>query len=196
MTMPPTSSRPRVATLDRGLQLATPSANGCLFSIGNQPSPLNNLLELPSPRRTPSSRPTSGSRRRSRAGFNDVVLDREGELDLWTQTINDGVYGGKVCVWLYVFTAPGRTARLEPRSRRQPDLFTYSRSTWPNNGWSEIQVPLHFPHVTLPAGARLGLAVTLEKQGTPSSSGLQFMYDHPSFDSRLEVDTHSLVPIF
>jgi hypothetical protein len=77
-----------------------------------------------------------------------------------------------------------------------PTYFTYSKSTWPNNGWSEIQVPLHFSQTTLPAGSRLGLAITLEKQGTPSSSGLQFVYDHPSFDSRLEVDTHSLVPVF
>jgi len=130
-------------------------------------------------------------------GFNDVVLDGSGELDLWTQTINGGVYGGKLCVWLYARGAGGTDA---PASNLDvtgnPTYFTYSRSTWPNNGWSEIQVPFHFSQVTLSAGARLGLAFTLEKQGTPSSSGLQFMYDHPSFDSRLEVDTHSLVPVF
>ena len=74
--------------------------------------------------------------------------------------------------------------------------FTYSRSTWPNDGWSEIHIPLHFPNLTLPGGDRLGLALAVERQGTPSSAGLQFMYDHPSFDSRLEVNTQSLVPIF
>ena len=78
-----------------------------------------------------------------------------------------------------------------------PTYFTYSKSTWPNNGWSEIQLPLHFAasHARRRRAA-WGLRSTLEKQGTPSSSGLQFMYDHPSFDSRLEVDTHSLVPVF
>ena len=59
-----------------------------------------------------------------------------------------------------------------------------------------IEVPLHFAQDTLRPSSRLGLAVAIEKQGTPSSSGLQFMYDHPSFDSRLSVDTHSLVPVF
>jgi hypothetical protein len=35
---------------------------------------------------------------------------------------------------------------------------------------------------------RLGLAITVDNQGT-SGSGLEFMYDHPDYDSRLEVDT-------
>jgi hypothetical protein len=48
----------------------------------------------------------------------------------------------------------------------------------------------------VPAGDRVGLAVGVERQGTLDGSGLQFEYDHPSFDSRIEVDTHSLLPIF
>ena len=126
-----------------------------------------------------------------------MVLDESGELDLWTQTINDGVYGGKICAWLFVRTGAGvDLPAVNLDLTGNPTYFTYSRSTWPNNGWSEIQVPLHFAQVTLPPSSRLGLAIAIERQGTPSSSGLQFLYDHPSFDSRLEVDTHSLVPIF
>ncbi len=185
------------AGADSGLQLLVPNANGCLLSTGNQPSPLNNLLELPSSQANPQLEAHKWLSPAIPVGFSDVVLDGEGELDLWTQTINGGVYGGKICAWLYVHTASGDdvpASNLDVSGN--PAYFTYSRSTWPNNGWSEIQLPLHFPQVTLAAGSRLGLALTLEKQGTPSSSGLQFMYDHPSFDSRLEVDTHSLVPVF
>jgi type II secretory pathway pseudopilin PulG len=185
------------AGLDRGLQMVTPTVNGCLLNTGALPSPLNNLLELPVTETNPQLEAHKWLSPPIPNGFNDVVLDGSGELDLWTQTINGGVYGGKLCVWLYARGAGGTDA---PASNLDvtgnPTYFTYSRSTWPNNGWSEIQVPLHFSQVTLSAGARLGLAFTLEKQGTPSSSGLQFMYDHPSFDSRLEVDTHSLVPVF
>jgi len=185
------------AGLDRGLQMVTPTVNGCLLNTGALPSPLNNLLELPVTETNPQLEAHKWLSPPIPNGFNDVVLDGTGELDLWTQTINGGVYGGKLCVWLYARSAGGTDA---PASNLDvtgnPTYFTYSRSTWPNNGWSEIQVPLHFSQVTLSAGARLGLAFTLEKQGTPSSSGLQFMYDHPSFDSRLEVDTHSLVPVF
>ena len=50
--------------------------------------------------------------------------------------------------------------------------------------------------MTLPAGSRLGLAFAVERQGTSQGSGLQFVYDHPSFDSRLQVDTKSLLPVF
>jgi hypothetical protein len=181
------------ADLDKGLQLVPPGANGCLLNTGNQPAPLNNLLELPSSETNPQLKSHKWLSPPVPSGFSDVALDGDGELDLWTQTIT----GGKICAWLYVHTASGNdvpTSNLDVTGN--PTYFTYSRSTWPNNGWSEIQVPLHFSQVTLSAGSRLGLAITLEKQGTPSSAGLQFVYDHPSFDSRLEVDTHSLVPIF
>ena len=179
------------AALDRGLQLVPPSVNGCLLNTGNQPSPLNSLLEPPSSENSPQLKAHKWVSPAIPSGFNDVVLDGDGELDLWTQTVNGGVYGGKICVWLYVRTAGGSDVATS-----SPAYFTLSRSSWPNNGWAEIQVPLSFSQLTLSAGDRLGLALTLEKQGTPSSSGLQFMYDHPSFDSRFEVDTHSLVPVF
>jgi hypothetical protein len=77
-----------------------------------------------------------------------------------------------------------------------PPYFTCSQSSWPNGGWTEIHVPLHFSPFSVPAGDRVGLAVGVERQGTLDGSGLQFEYDHPSFDSRIEVDTHSLLPIF
>jgi type II secretory pathway pseudopilin PulG len=183
--------------LDRGLQMTTPTVNGCLLNTGALPSPLNNLLELPVTETNPQFEAHKWLSPAIPTGFNDILLDGTGELDLWTQTINGGVYGGKICAWLYVRTAAGidvPAANLDATGN--PTYFTYSKSTWPNNGWSEIQLPLHFAQVTLPPSSRLGLAIAVEKQGTPSSSGLQFMYDHPSFDSRLEVDTHSIVPVF
>jgi hypothetical protein len=37
--------------------------------------------------------------------------------------------------------------------------------------------------------ARLGLALTVERAGT-GGPGLEFMYDHPDFESRLEVQNN------
>jgi hypothetical protein len=135
------------------------------------------------------------------AGFSSIVLDGTGELDLWTQTINGAVDPGKVCIWLFTrhLNGLGQPVDSFPTNLGEsgnPPYFTYSESSWPNRDWTEIHVPLHFSPLTLPAGDRLGLAIGVERQGTLPGSGLQLNYDHPSFDSRLEVDTHSLLPIF
>jgi len=72
--------------------------------------------------------------------------------------------------------------------------FQCSMSSWPRGGWVETHIPLRFAALTLPANYRLGVAVGEERQGTLPGDGLQFMYDHPTYDSRLIVDTHSLLP--
>ena len=43
-------------------------------------------------------------------------------------------------------------------------------------------------------GERLGMAISVEKNGTNPGDGLEFMYDHPSFDSRLTVDANQVLP--
>ena len=112
------------ADLDRGLQLVTPSVNGCLLNTGNQPSPLNNLLELPVTETNPQLEAHKWLSPAIPTGFSDVVLDGTGELDLWTQTINGGVYGGKICAWLFVRTASGvDAAGVQPRRHREPHLL-------------------------------------------------------------------------
>jgi Tfp pilus assembly protein PilV len=135
------------------------------------------------------------------AGFTNIVLDGTGELDVWTQTINGAVDPGKICIWLFKrhLNGLGQPVDSFPTNLGQignPPYFTYAQASWPTNGWAEIHVPLHFSSLTIPAGDRLGLAIGVERQGTLPGAGLEFNYDHPSFDSRLQVDTHSLLPIF
>jgi Tfp pilus assembly protein PilV len=159
-------------------------------------------------------------------GSSDIVLDGTGALDLWTQTVNSASYPAKICVWLFmrqtVSGAPVDTFVVNLSQTGNPAYFTCSsrddpttnpnacnvgpgRPFWPNGAWTEIHLPLHFATLSaggalgslhIPAGARLGLAIGIESQGTSPNAGLQFMYDHPSFDSRLEVDTRSLLPVF
>jgi hypothetical protein len=43
------------------------------------------------------------------------------------------------------------------------------------------------PH-TIPAGARLGVALSVERQKTPADA-IAIMYDHPEYPTRIEVET-------
>jgi hypothetical protein len=77
--------------------------------------------------------------------------------------------------------------------------FTYEQSQWPTS-WTEITLPMNFSlSAHLLPDTRLGLAIMVERGGTgvgDAETGLQFHYDEPSFDSRLEVKTHSSLPDF
>jgi hypothetical protein len=203
-------------TQDKGLQEKTPpdpSGLGCAVTSLNLsgvqplgPTPSLYLHKWVSPA-IPS-------------GFGNVVLDGSGELNLWTQTIDGNTSSGRICVWLFTrhletvdtfaVNLGGTAATCNVNEQDccptttgvNLTYFTCSfpnsawNSDWPHGGWTEIHMPLHFGSLTLPAGDRLGLAVSVSAGGTPQNTGLQFMYDHPSFDSRLEVDTRSLLPLF
>jgi type II secretory pathway pseudopilin PulG len=130
------------------------------------------------------------------SGF-DVTLSGTGELDLWTQTINGAVHGGRICAWLFVRSGATDTYAANVDASGSHTAFAYSQSSWPSNAWTEIHVPLHLGSLPgLTSGSRLGLILGVERGGTLPGDGLQLMYDEPSFDSRLEINTRSLLPIF
>jgi hypothetical protein len=114
------------------------------------------------------------------ADFNDVVLDGDGELALWTQAVNGASYAGKICVWLFVRTAGVDVPAVNLDLANNPAYFTHEELSWPDTGWTEIHVPLHFAAIDggaldslrLPAGSRLGLAVGVEGQAPHPAPGL------------------------
>lgn len=186
------------STQDKGLQETIPTnvvnGGGCLTDPTSSSSlqTLGSDPELYLHKWTSPAIPTASS---------NIDLDGTGELDLWTQTVSGAVNPGKICIWLFkrhlnALGQPVDSLATNLDQSGNPPYFTYSQSSWPNGGWTEIHVPLHFSPLTLPAGDRLALAIGVERQGTLPGSGLQFEYDHPSFDSRLEVDTHSPLPTF
>jgi hypothetical protein len=74
--------------------------------------------------------------------------------------------------------------------------FTYSGSPWPASGWTEITMSFDFDaatggQVALAPGSRLGLALSVDDG---SGSGIQVLYDEPSFDSRIQLDTTGTLP--
>jgi hypothetical protein len=131
----------------------------------------------------------------------DVLLDGDGTFSLWSQTVNNVSYSGKICVWLFKrqVNVLGQTTDTPFANLDQGGIsyFTYSDSTWPTT-WTELSIPFNFPtDIHLLTGERLGVAIAIDPAGTgDGSQGLQFMYDEPSFDTRLELKTHSDLPSF
>jgi hypothetical protein len=177
---------------DKGLQLLRSNSNGCLTSLldytgvpdiaePDRFQKVHKWLSLPMPAGT------------------DVQLNQTGTLDLWTQSVNGAIYPGKICVWLFqrelnVLGAPIDTPAVS-LDTGGINYFTYEQAQWPTT-WTEIHVPLHFLlNVHLIPQSRLGVAITVERANT-GASGLEFMYDEPSFDSRLELTSQSTLPSF
>jgi type II secretory pathway pseudopilin PulG len=131
----------------------------------------------------------------------EVQLDGDGTLELWSQTVNSVSYPGKICLWLFKrqVNVLGQTTdtAFTDLSQGGAGYFTYSQSSWPTT-WSELQITFDFPSdIVLQPGDRLGMALAIDPSGTgDGSQGLQFMYDEPSFDSRLELMTQSNLPSF
>jgi hypothetical protein len=183
-------------TLDKGLQMKSLPANGCpdtALEIPTNPDASDPFTFQKVHKWLSNVVPTGA----------DVLLDGTATLDLWTQTVNGQVYPGKICVWLFI-----RRTNLLGLSfdtaivNQEPPLvnahyYTHSLTQWPTI-WSEVRVPLHFASgVHLVEGDRLGVVVAVERQGTgigDGTQGLEFLYDEPSFDSRLEIKTHSTLP--
>jgi hypothetical protein len=190
---------------DIGLDIAEPSTqNGCLLS-----APTLGQLDLPV-LNTDTNKQT-----RYHVWLSNPLNDEfklleaaDASLQLWTKTINGASYSGKICIWIFkrvtVLNVLGQQVTVDvPAINLDPPLlnvarFEFSRAQWPTE-WTEIAVPMHFIWATdaltglnLLGQPRLGIAIQVERQGT-GAPGLEFMYDHPNFESRLEVQSSSQI---
>lgn len=125
------------------------------------------------------------------------VMEGGATLELWTKTLSEAVASGEICVFLFVRDSGGGAPVDTPiTDAMNPGVpyFTASMSSWPNTAWGELSVdvevepPAGETVVRVLPGQRLGLAIAVRKDGT-SADSLQFMYEHPGFQSRLEVET-------
>jgi Tfp pilus assembly protein PilV len=185
---------------DIGLNLLEPAGNGCLAS-----APLASTLDLPlGEGGTPDNRHL-----KTHLWLSNPLSEQFGLLDsahaalqLWTKSINGASYSGKICIWLFkritYLNALGQQVVVDvPAVNVDPPLvnalyFTYTKPTWPTQ-WTELSIPMNMIWASnLPSNQlgppRLGLAIQVERAGT-NAPGIEFMYDHPDFESRLEVQT-------
>jgi hypothetical protein len=176
---------------DKGLRTIKPGTNGCP-ALDNPQGP--EPVVPPNPPRYQeihkwlSPAIPSGS---------SVQLNGRGALLLWSRTVANVSYPARICVWLFqrqlnVFGVPQDTAALNLDASSAP-YWQYSANPWPSDKWVEASIALHFSLPALAPGSRLGVAVQVERAGT-TGGGLQFLYDEPSFESKLEVKTTSPVP--
>jgi hypothetical protein len=125
------------------------------------------------------------------SGFQFESTDRA-TLELWTRTIN-GVVGasGKLCGFLFKRSTGDVDTTLATASHLDSD--------WPSGPpWAEVRLTFDLDNLTLAQrtvqpGERLGISIGVDPSGTPDNV-LQFLYDHPEGESRLEVLTTTPLP--
>ena len=138
-------------------------------------------------------------------GF-ELLLEGEATLSLWTRTLNAGTHPGRICVFLFARKFETNLlgvqvpvdVLMENQDITNALWFPHEEDPWPRANWTELHIDMDFLYAAgaLLPGERLGLAISVEKNGTNPGDGLEFMYDHPSFDSRLQVKTSSILPAF
>ena len=171
---------PNPPTADAGLQFLPPDANGCNL----QPASTNSYKH----QHVWVSRRLNGS--------GSYALTGGATLKLWTRTINDVATAGKLCVILFRRTETETSGTVTAVADATITSAQPSYPIWPSGAWEELTIQMPFTAVTIPAAAtsgtinhqRLGLAIGLEKAGSPSDQ-IMINYDNVDLESRLEVET-------
>jgi hypothetical protein len=144
-------------------------------------------------------------------------------LELYTRTVSGaGSVSGKICYWVFKRVKLLGLNLLGQQLTYYVDLPAvvtnnssllygqYQRAFWPSD-WTELSIPMNLTFVnvadwlgslnlgvlgltslSISGQPRLGLALTVDKQNT-TGDGLEFMYDHPNFASRLEVQSSTCI---
>ena len=126
------------------------------------------------------------------------VMSEKATLQFYTESLNHTEAPGKVCVYLFkrheAGEPPVATDTLLTNTSGGTAYWTYTPSkgaNWPSdysNGKVRLTMTFNEAPYSIPAGDRLGVAISVERQNT-STDALSFMYDHPSYPTRLEVET-------
>jgi hypothetical protein len=108
-------------------------------------------------------------------------------LEFYTRTLNDALYPGTLCVYLFerseTGTPPVATDELLTKKVEGTPYWSYEGNPfWPRNVWTKVRLTMEFEKAPrfIEAGHRLGVAIPI-------------MYDHPEYPTRIEVD--SLTPL-
>jgi hypothetical protein len=117
-------------------------------------------------------------------------------LDVDTRTLNDASYKGTLCIYLFIRHESGSPptatdTMIANKETGLPYLSVTPSGTgqWWRFAWFELRQKFNFVGPkTVPVGDRLGLALSVERSGT-GGDGIAFLYDHPSYRSRIEVET-------
>jgi type II secretory pathway pseudopilin PulG len=127
----------------------------------------------------------------------EFALSGSVTIEFYTRTLNDAEHKGTLCVYLYKrHETSGGTVFTDTRLTNTVGNTAYWTYTpqgnvnWPRMAWTKVRLTMTFngaPY-TIPVGDRLGVGLSLERKNTPADA-IPFLYDHPNFPTRIEVDT-------
>ncbi len=167
---------------DKGVQIRRDDAPGCYFNptgATNPESQVHRWVSDPLPA--------------------DFEAGEKLTLEFYTRTLNDALYPGRLCVYVFEREESGSPAVAEDTlltaSGTGNAYWTYEpegTDYWPRNFWTRVRVPLEYENSprTIAKGNRLGLALGVDREMTPAEA-IPIMYDHPNYPSRLEVETET-----
>jgi type II secretory pathway pseudopilin PulG len=120
----------------------------------------------------------------------DFVLSEKATLEFNTKALNGVSHSGEVCVYLFDRDDMASEPTWLHDKATGADHWSYERSEWPLE-WTSAKLEMSFQGApyTIPAGHRLGVALSVERTSTSGADAIQIMYDHPDYATRIEVDT-------
>ncbi|MGN6587108.1 MAG: type IV pilus modification PilV family protein [Solirubrobacterales bacterium] len=166
----------------KGIQLRRDSTTGCHYTPENKTAPqwrVHRWVTDPMPK---EFKLTSGE------SLGQVTID------FFTRALSDQQYTGKLCFFLFKREDSKTPPDTMIANREGGSLYWTYTPSWqgtkyfPYGKWGEVIQTLKFNGpVTIPAGARLGVAFSLD--ASTQFDAVSILYDHPLYRSRIEVDT-------
>lgn len=168
---------------DKGLQIRRDDTSGCYYEptgTANPESQVHRWVTDPMP-----------------ANFK---LTGNVTLEFYTRTLNDALYTGGLCVYLFDrHEEAGSEGLPKPHDDLLVDadkgvpFWVYipkGNQYWPRNAWTKVRLTMEIEGIPekIDKDDRLGLALSVDPAKTQADA-IPIMYDHPNYPSRLEVDT-------
>jgi hypothetical protein len=128
----------------------------------------------------------------------DFTITGDATFEFYSRTLNDDLYTGMVCVYLFIRDEGGSRPVDNLLANRNGGTLYWTfaprqetwNGFWPRNVWAtlRLEMAVNGAPKTILAGDRLGFALSVERANTQAEA-IPIMYDHPLYPTRLEVDT-------
>jgi type II secretory pathway pseudopilin PulG len=110
-------------------------------------------------------------------------------LEFYTRTLNDALYTGTLCVYLFDRSETTDTFLADKLNGNLYWVYEpEGNGFWPRNMWTKVRLTMEFSPHSVSKDNRLGVALSVDPANTPADA-IPIMYDHPNYPSRIEVDT-------
>ena len=171
---------------DKGVQIRRDDTTGCHYNPSGATNPESQVHRWVSDKMTA-----------------DFEMSGKVTLEFYTRTLNDALYPGTLCVYLFdraeAGAPPVATDTLlvdKEEGDAYWEYFPEGNGFWPRNAWTRVRLTMEFqnaPHV-VDKDHRLGVALGVDRGNTPADA-IPIMYDHPNYPTRLEVDTETPIQV-